>query len=211
MLLFPPIETADDSGLLAFGGDLEVDSIVSAYRQGIFPWPIDEKYPLAWFSPDPRGILFLEDMHLPQSFEKWRKKTTFTVKFNHNFHQIITHCANSPNRQQGNQTWIYPPIIEAYCALFKKGLAYCVGVYDNSTLVGGLYGVRIGKYITGESMFYLKTNASKLALYSLLTELITQEISWIDTQMVTPTLQSFGGKEIPRDHFINLLKKQIIL
>lgn len=206
---FPPVENADETGLLAFGGALDTDILTTAYSQGIFPWPLGAEYPMAWFSPNPRGVLFAKNLHLSSSFKKWLKKTSFTVFFNRDFEKIILSCAKSINRKEGSETWISDEIISAYSDLFKQDKAYCIGVYDNGELVGGLYGVNINNYYSGESMFYLKPNASKLALYHLVLHLNKNGIPWVDTQMVTPILKSFGAIEIPRSHFIYILKQQI--
>jgi leucyl/phenylalanyl-tRNA--protein transferase len=208
-IIFPPIENADEHGLVAIGGDFSVDTLLTAYLQGIFPWPISAEMPYTWFSPDPRGILFIPKAHRPKSFLKWKKKTSWHIKYNVDFEKIIQNCAHSSTRKEGDETWIFPPIIEGYTQLFHQGFAYCVGTYDGEELVGGLYGVRINNYVSGESMFFKKSGASKLALDYLLTKLETENIPWIDTQMVTPLLKSFGAQEVPRSHFLHLLAQQL--
>jgi leucyl/phenylalanyl-tRNA--protein transferase len=211
---FPPIELADEHGLLAQGGDLEVSSLILAYSQGIFPWPYSDYHPITWYSPDPRGVLDFLDLHLSDSFKKFLKKNSYTIKFNQDFEEIILACAASSNRKGIDQnsmssTWITRKMIEAYINLFYAGHAHCVAVYDGDELVGGLYGVRIKNFVSGESMFYKKSNASKLALYSLMNKLNDEGIDWIDTQMVTPVIQSMGGKEISRSEFIKRLNKSL--
>ncbi|MBF0360097.1 MAG: leucyl/phenylalanyl-tRNA--protein transferase [Oligoflexia bacterium] len=222
MIKFPSVECANEQGLLAIGGDLEVETLICAYTSGIFPWPIDERFPLTWFAPDPRGILFVKDFHISRSMKKILKKSTYKVTVNQNFHLIIKECANASNRQSDgeyekkNKTWITQEMIDAYIKLFKAGYAYSIEVYESDNksdkellLVGGLYGVVIGGMFTGESMFYSKNNASKIALIYLMERLSNIGVEWIDIQMVTPTLKSFGGKEILRSEFMSLLKEAL--
>ncbi|MFZ4714190.1 MAG: leucyl/phenylalanyl-tRNA--protein transferase [Bacteriovoracaceae bacterium] len=212
---FPPLELADESGLLAQGGDLEVPSLVLAYSQGIFPWPYSDYHPITWYSPDPRGILDYSDLHLSSSMKKFLKKNPYTVKFNEDFEEVILGCAASTNRkgqdlEAMSSTWITRKMIEAYIALFYAGHAHCVAVYEKDELVGGLYGVRLKKFYSGESMFYKKTNASKYALLSLMENLHQKGITWLDTQMVTPVVESLGGKEIARAEFLKRLAESLI-
>ena len=204
---FPSTEEADEYGLLAIGGDLEVSSLLLAYSQGIFPWPISDEFPLAWFSPDPRGVLDYQDFHISTSLKKILKSDQFEVRFNTNFKEVIDQCAKVPRKSQQG-TWITPQIINAFIQLHKSGHAYSVEVYNNQTqqLVGGLYGTCIGNTYSGESMFHLESNASKVALAYLMEKLHAHGINWLDTQMVTPVVESMGGKEIPRKEFIKRIK-----
>jgi leucyl/phenylalanyl-tRNA--protein transferase len=204
-VVFPPIEEATEDGLVAIGGDLEIDTLKAAYQQGIFPWPISVELPLAWFSPDPRGVLDFQDLHLARSFEKFLKKDIFRVTFNQAFPEVIRACAVIPRKGQPD-TWITPQIIKGYEKLFEFGEAYSVDVWKEDQLVGGLYGVVMGEFISGESMFMKEDNASKLALYSLIQVLLKNGIKRLDTQMVTPVVEQFGGKYIPRKQFIESLK-----
>ena len=206
MVKFPDVETANEDGLLAVGGDLSILTLTEAYCHGIFPWPISEKYPLTWFAPNPRGILEFTNFKRPKSFEKFLKKTNYYAKFNQDFEEIIKNCANV-KRKHETGTWINQDIINAYINMFHNGLAYCVGTYENEKLIGGLYGVCIGEIISGESMFFLKDNASKFALNHLIEHLNSIGLKWIDTQMVTPLVASFGGKEISRKVFMDKLKQ----
>jgi leucyl/phenylalanyl-tRNA--protein transferase len=205
-ILFPPVESASEDGLVAVGGDLEIDTLTTAYQRGIFPWPISADYPLAWFSPDPRGILFFDDLHISKSFEKFLKKTKFTVTFNQAFSDVIKNCAEMARKDQPS-TWITPDIVQGYHKLFQAGLAYSVEVWDEKRLVGGLYGVVMGTFVSGESMFMVEDNASKLALYELIHHLETKGIKWLDTQMVTPVVEQFGGDYVAREMFLELLEK----
>ena len=201
---FPPIDSADEHGLLAIGGDLEIESLLLAYSKGIFPWPISDEYPLAWFSPDPRGILFFDKLHLGKSFKKFLKNNPYEIKFNHNFEAVIMNCANVKRNDQ-TSTWITKEIIDAYIKLQKRGFAYSIETYLEDRLVGGVYGVCINRFYSGESMFHLEDNASKVALVSLLYLLKQRDIGWLDTQMVTPVVESLGGLEIPRETFVKML------
>jgi leucyl/phenylalanyl-tRNA--protein transferase len=201
---FPPVDSADEHGLVAIGGDLELDSILLAYSQGIFPWPISDEYPLAWFSPNPRGILLFDKLHLSKSLRKFLRKSPYEVRFNTNFEAVILNCARVARRGE-TATWITKDIINSYIELHKQGYAYSVETYLDERLVGGVYGVCINQFFSGESMFHLEDNASKVALVSLLYMLKQRDIGWIDTQMVTPVVEGLGGIEIPRDTFLKML------
>lgn len=202
--LFPPIEEASPDGLLAIGGDINAESLLTAYGQGIFPWPCLEDGPLTWFSPDPRGVLFLKKFHLSNSFKKFLKHHPYEVTFNHSFNQVINYCS-TVHKEREKGTWITLAMQEGYQELFERGFAYSVEVWKQKNLVGGLYGVKIGNYFSGESMFHLEDNCSKLALYSLCHFLEENSVEWIDTQMVTPILATFGAESISRSHFLKLL------
>lgn len=206
-IVFPPVETATEDGLVAIGGDLEIDTIIEAYKQGIFPWPISLDFPLAWFSPNPRGILEIEDLHLSKSFMKFLKKNPYQVTFNQAFEKVINACARTLRKDQPS-TWITPDIIHGYQKLFEQELAYSVEVWHNKELVAGLYGVCMGDFVSGESMFTKEDNASKYALYTLLQRLKERGIPWLDTQMVTPVVEGFGGKYISRPEFLQRISKK---
>ncbi len=198
---FPPIETADSEGLLALGGDLSIETLLLAYKSGIFPWPISQDLPTTWFSPDPRGILEYENIHISKSLKKFMKNTPYDIKFNTCFETVISKCSRSLNRTDNAATWITPEIKQAYIDLHKNKNAYCIETYYNNKLAGGLYGICIGEIISGESMFYEKTNASKIALISLMEFLYQHNVNWIDTQMITPVVKQLGGTEITREKF----------
>lgn len=204
-VVFPPVETATEDGLVAVGGDLEVDTLIEAYHRGIFPWPISLDFPLAWFSPDPRGLLDFEDLHISKSFTKFLKKNPFTVTFNQAFSQVIRKCAMVSRKDQPS-TWITPAIIQGYEKLFSEGLAYSVDVWEENELVGGLYGVSMGEFFSGESMFMERDNASKVGLYTLLMTLEDKGLTWFDTQMVTPVVEQFGGNYFDREDFLKRLE-----
>lgn len=209
ILDFPPIEEANEEGLLAIGGDLEINSLLLAYSKGIFPWPISEDYPLAWFSPDPRGVLDFEDLHIPKSLKKEINKRDYIIKFNCAFDDVIKECAEAKNRKDQEGTWITEDIQDAYLRLHNAGYAYSAEIYYDEILSGGIYGVSLGKYVAGESMFYKKSNASKILLVNLVQFLKSKGVKWLDTQMVTPVIESLGGKEIPRKDFIKQLSATI--
>lgn len=205
---FPPLEQADEHGLLALGGDLELESLLLAYTRGIFPWPISEEYPLAWFSPDPRGILAFDKLHLSKSLRKFLKKNPYEIRFNTNFEAVIMNCAKVP-RAENQGTWITQDIIDSYINLHKHGFAYSVETYLENVLVGGVYGVCINRFYSGESMFHTQDNASKVALIALLYQLKQKDIGWLDTQMVTPVVESLGGVEITREIYLKMLAVSI--
>lgn len=202
-IVFPPLEEATEDGLVAIGGDLETDMLEAAYAQGIFPWPLSPEFPLAWFSPDPRGILFFEEIHIPKSLGKFLKKNPYEIHINRDFPAIIQACASVP-RAEG-ATWITPDIIRGYTRLFERGNAWCAGSYLNGKLVGGLYGVRFGQFRSGESMFTLEDNAGKLALLAAVAWMEEAGVTFLDTQMVTPVVEGLGGRYIARSEFLKLL------
>lgn len=205
IISFPSVENATEDGLLAFGGDLELSSLLMAYKKGIFPWPISPEYPLAWFSPDPRGILRYKDLNVSSSLKKILKKNKFEVKFNHDFPSVIIGCKEAHQRN-GRSTWITEEIILAYINLFFSKYAYSVETYLEGRLVGGIYGVRIGCLVTGESMFHTESNASKVALIHLMEHLKLFKIDWIDTQTVTPFIKTMGGTTISRKEYLTMVK-----
>lgn len=203
IIKFPPLETADpENGLLAIGGDLEVESLALAYRSGIFPWPHNDRS-LLWFAPPMRAVLDFEAFHIPRRLKRHLKKANFSFQINKDFPAVIKACALSKHR---GSTWITPNMIEAYIDFHKAGFAYSFETYDESeALVGGLYGVKIGRFFAGESMFYRASHASKYALIQTVDYLKKGGSTWMDIQMVTPLLESFGGKEIPRTQFMKRL------
>jgi leucyl/phenylalanyl-tRNA---protein transferase len=206
---FPPIESSDSTGLLAIGGDLEIPSLLLAYSQGIFPWPINDEIPLAWFAPDPRGVLKVDQLHVPRSMKRAIRKgeeSGWHIKINQDFHQIISECANPANRNEADGHWLTDNMVTAYTELHHQKLAYCLGAYsDKDELIGGIYGVWMGKFVSGESMFHHCTNASKYCLISLINLLKQHGIEWLDTQMLTEVVASLGGQEISRTTFMRLL------
>ena len=202
---FPPVEDAVN-GLLALGGNLDTMTLVQAYKRGIFPWPFSEESPIAWFSPERRGVLDWKYLHIPRSFKKFLKKNSFEIYYNREFDRIIELCAKVPRRNQ-TETWITPEMLNAYGRLFEKQLAWCVGCYQDGELQGGMYGVCIDGIISAESMFHQKSNASKLCLISAMEKMNSVGIDWLDTQMITPVVESFGGREILRRDFLHRLSE----
>ena len=205
---FPPVEEADEYGLVAIGGDLEVQSLLLAYKSGIFPWPIHAEH-LTWFSPDPRAVLFFKDLKVPDSLKKERRRSWATIKIDQNFEAVIRSCAEGMNRGKQRGTWITERMIDGYIGLHKAGHAHSIECYAEDKLVGGLYGVSIGGAFAGESMFYRRANASKLCLWFLVEYLAQRGLTWMDCQQLTPLLKSFGAKEISRTSFMTLLTKAL--
>lgn len=197
---FPPVELADQYGLLAVGGDLEIETLLLAYRNGIFPWPLNRQL-LAWFAPPERAIIELADFHMPKSLHRVINRGQFRTTINSDFSGVIKGCAAAKNRKGQRGTWITPAMIAAYQNLHKVGFAYSVEVWNSDLLVGGLYGVRLGSFVAAESMFYRETNASKIALCALVEDLRQQGVSWFDVQVLTPTTEMFGAREISRGEF----------
>lgn len=203
-LFFPnPRTTKTENDILCVGGYLEPDILIEAYSLGIFPWP-HEGLPLLWFCPEERGVLEFKDLHLPKSFQKWLKKNEnqFEIKFNHDFKSVIANCAQKARPGQKG-TWINKDIQRAYTGLFNQGAAFCLECYRGNKLIGGIYGVRSERYYSCESMFFLETNASKLALYKLVEKLKAAGHQWIDIQMVTDVSGQFGGKYITKKKFLD--------
>lgn len=204
-LVFPPPAHAldDPNGLLAFGGDLSVERLINAYENGIFPW-FSEGEPILWWSPSPRGILQFNNYHAPKSLLKFIRKSRYSVTINHAFNQVIDACATVPRGDQG--TWITCGMISAYKALHLAGKAHSIEVWDDNNLVGGLYGVAVGRVFCGESMFSLASNASKMAFHYLVTHLQASGAEFIDCQMQNDHLKRFGCAEVSREQFLNMLE-----
>ena len=199
---FPPLELAlrEPNGLLCAGGDLSPQRIVQAYRQGIFPWFSDGE-PILWWSPDPRMVLFPSEFRFSRSLRRTLRANDYRIRLDGDFPAVIDACART--RRQGQAgTWITAEMQAAYCTLFERGYAHSVAVRVNDKLVGGLYGLAIGKMFYGESMFSHATDASKIALAHLARFLREQEFGLIDCQMTTPHLASLGAREISRDDFL---------
>lgn len=200
--LFPPLTCAlkDPNGLIAIGGNLSAQRLLDAYQQGIFPW-FSEGEPILWWSPNPRMVLFPEELKISKSLAKRLKKPGYQVKFNQHFRQVMEACANTSRGDQAG-TWITPEMIDAYCELHALGYACCAETWIDNQLVGGLYGVMINRMFYGESMFHHVTDASKIAFVHMVEHLKAHGIGMIDCQMKTAHLASFGAKEISREAFI---------
>ncbi|MCL6269894.1 leucyl/phenylalanyl-tRNA--protein transferase [Sansalvadorimonas sp. 2012CJ34-2] len=197
--IFPPTELAlvEPDGLLCAGGNLNIETLVAAYRQGIFPW-YSEGQPILWWSPDPRMVLTPEIFHLSRSMKRFVKTTKLRVTSNSAFPEVISACASIARAGQEG-TWITDEMQQAYCDLHQKGYAHSVEVWNQSQLVGGLYGIALGKVFFGESMFSLTSNASKLALTGLVSSGLFE---LIDCQQHTPHLESLGAKLMSRHVFL---------
>lgn len=205
--IFPPPDYADPSGLLAVGGDLSKERLLEAYRLGIFPWYSDDQ-PILWWSPDPRLVLDLKDFVISRSLRKTLKKGVFQVTFDRAFEAVIEACAAAPRAAQ-NGTWITDEMQEAYINLHGLGYAHSVESWFEGKLAGGLYGVSLGKAFFGESMFHLKTDASKVALATLVEKLKSWDFHFIDSQMTTEHMVRLGAKELPRRIFLKRLQSAL--
>ncbi len=203
-LSFPNPRFASDEGLLAYGGDLSYNRLLSAYRSGIFPW-YNKEDPILWWSPNPRMVLYLNDFKISKNLAKTIKKEIFEIKFDTNFRAVVENCKNI-TRNYTDHTWIQEEIVEAYCTLFDEGIAHSFEAYYNNELVGGGYGLVIGDIFCGESMFALKTDASKVALYHLIEHLKKKDFRLIDCQVPSEHLESLGASIISRDQFLDTLK-----
>ena len=205
---FPPVELAltQPNGLLAAGGDLSPERLLDAYRHGIFPW-FNEYDPVLWWSPNPRMVLFPSEFIISHSLRKILRNGVFEVRFDTAFEQVMRACAAPRKGQAG--TWILEEMITAYCELHRRGYAHSVEAWMDGELVGGLYGMAIGKMFYGESMFSRRTNASKVAIAHLSKQLALWNFGMIDCQMSTPHLVSLGACEITRGDFIRCLKELI--
>lgn len=187
-------------GIVALGGPLTTTNLLRAYCRGIFPWPMNE-YVLPWCCPEERGILDFNELHIPRRLARTRQNSTFHFTIDRAFPQVITNCA-TVKRNHESGTWITRQMIRAYCELHKQGHAHSVEVWEDTELVGGLYGVDAGGSFAGESMFSLRSDASKLALLFLIDHLKQRDLDWLDIQMVTPHLEALGGKLISRAEFL---------
>ena len=203
---FPPVNMAraDLGGLLAVGANLAPDRLLAAYRQGIFPWGTHQGFPL-WYNPDPRMVLFPEEFRLRRSLAKVLRNGRFEVRFDSHFAGVIDGCAGTPRRGQDG-TWISAEMRAAYLRLFELGWAHSVETWAEGELVGGLYGLAIGRMFYGESMFARRTDASKVAFAHLVHRLREEGFGMIDCQMYTDHLASLGAREIPRAEFLTRLQ-----
>jgi leucyl/phenylalanyl-tRNA--protein transferase len=205
-LWFPPVTDADSEGLLAMGGDLSVNRLLIAYKNGIFPW-FDADIPL-WWSPDPRFVLFPSDLQISKSMQSLIKKRSFQYTTNRAFREVIAQCKSVKRREQDG-TWITDVVEQAYIELHELGFAHSAEVWNDGKLVGGLYGIKMGKVFFGESMFSLMNNASKYAFISYVEELKMEGIEMIDCQIYTAHLESLGAKMINREHFVKTIHQLI--
>jgi leucyl/phenylalanyl-tRNA---protein transferase len=208
---FPPVSKSNPDGLLMIGGSLTPDWILSAYQGGIFPWPVLDGNVeiLAWFSPDPRAVLDFDDLYVNQRLQRRLRRGEFTASFDRAFREVITACAAPRNHQFG--TWITPRMIAAYCRMHDLGWAHSVEVWQDDALVGGLYGIAMGGFFGGESMFHRVRDASKAAVVFLVERLRQRGFGLFDIQQDTPHMQRMGARLIRRDEYLRRLKQSLDL
>ena len=206
-LVFPPIELADEDGLLAVGGDLSPERILLAYRMGIFPW-YNEGEPICWWSPNPRFVLFPAALKVSKSMQGILQKDKFRFTVNNNFAGVIQNC-KTINRKGQEGTWISPAIQKAYAQLHGSGHAHSAETWMGDELVGGLYGIRLGNIFFGESMFSKEKNASKYAFINYVWQLQKEDVQLIDCQVYTQHLESLGAGMIERERFAKLISGNI--
>jgi leucyl/phenylalanyl-tRNA--protein transferase len=207
LIRFPDPEQAMGEGIVVIGGELSSANLLQAYRKGIFPWPIDG-WPLPWFCPQERAILDFKDLHITRSLQRVKARAQFRFTIDKDFSAVIHACANAERKDELG-TWITPEMIRAYCALHEDGHAHSVEAWEGDSLVGGIYGVVSGGAFAGESMFYARPNASKLALLHLIEHLRTRGLDWLDIQVMTPHMHVFGAKNISRHEFLKELKTEL--
>jgi leucyl/phenylalanyl-tRNA---protein transferase len=203
-LRFPSPDSADEEGLVAVGGDLSVPRLLLAYRSGIFPWTVD---PITWWSPEPRAVFELDGFHVSRSLARVIRQGTFRTTMDQAFQRVMEGCAApAPGRRS---TWISPEFIEAYTQLHQQGHAHSVECWQGRRLVGGIYGVSIGGFFAGESMFHRVSNASKVALHDLMAHLRWQGFALFDIQMLTPITAQLGGVALLRTEYLRRLGRAI--
>ena len=202
MNYFPPLESADPDGLLAIGGDLSIERLQYAYQHGIFPW-FSGKIPM-WYSPDPRFVLFPDELVISKSMKQVIRSGKFLFTINQAFAEVIIKCSKI-DREGQDGTWITPEMINAYIRLHEKGIAFSAETWQDGQLVGGLYGVRVGKIFCGESMFSEQSNASKFAFINFVEYLQKEKVILIDCQIYTSHLSSLGARMITRKDYVSLL------
>jgi len=203
-LYFPNVAHAHSSGIIALGGDLSSERLQLAYQSGIFPW-FEDGEPITWWSPNPRMVLFLEELVVTKSMRNILNRNIFTVTFNQNFREVMANCQQI-KRDGQNGTWITNDMIEAYCNLHELGIAKSVEVWQDGQIVGGLYGIDLGHIFCGESMFSKVSNASKVAFITLVRHLQQENYKLLDCQVYNEHLESLGCREIAREDFMSILK-----
>jgi leucyl/phenylalanyl-tRNA--protein transferase len=205
-LPFPDPGAADEQGLLAYGGDLSAERLLSAYAQGVFPWY--ESGPILWFSPDPRLVLLPGELHVGRSLAKTLRNARYELRLDTSFEAVIRNCAETPRSGQSG-SWITPEMLEAYCGLHELGFAHCVEAWEEGQLVGGLYGVSLGASFFGESMFAHRDDASKVAMVWLVRQLEAWDFDFVDCQVTTDHLLRFGAHEWSRKRFLEALTRTL--
>ncbi len=206
-LAFPDPSYAEKEGILAVGGDLSVERLVLAYANGIFPWP-HRGAPLLWFSPDPRMVMLPEEFKVSDSLRQLIRSNKYTCTFDRDFPEVIRHCATVPRKGQ-NGTWITNDMVRAYLRMHREGYAHSAETWFQGKLVGGLYGISLGKVFFGESMYHTMRDASKFAFYHLVEQLKAWDFELIDVQQDTDHMRSLGARTIPRDEFMAMLETAV--
>jgi len=206
-LVFPPPEGASPEGVVAAGGDFRVERLILAYSQGIFPWPHSDM-PLLWFSPNPRFVIDLRQVHVSTSLRKTIRSSPYAIKFDTRFEDVMRGCKHTPRPGQDG-TWITDELIAGYTALHELGFAHSIEAYEGDELVGGLYGVSLGRAFFGESMFATRPDASKIAATTLFGNLRAWGFHFVDCQVYTDHLARFGAEEIPRGAFLQQLHRAV--
>lgn len=205
-VIFPPVHLASKSGILAIGGDLSPGRLLEAYRRGIFPWYCEDD-PIIWWSPDPRFVLFPEELRISRSMKKILRQRIFKITYDHNFLGVVASCQKPRKKEKG--TWITDEMRDAYNALHILGYAHSAEAWHRERLVGGIYGVSLGRCFFGESMFSLMNNASKAALIHLVDALKKLNFEFLDCQVHTAHMETFGARFVPREKFNNLLQNAL--
>ena len=205
--IFPDPRYSADEGLLAFGGDLSPNRILTAYRKGIFPW-FNKDDPILWWSPNPRMILYPDEFKVNKSFKRFLRQERYKIKFDNAFEEVINYCS-TVDRDGQKGTWLINDMKNAYIELFQMGFAHSIEVYEDDILVGGLYGLSMGRVFFGESMFSLKSNASKVAFKALTDVLNSRGYDFIDCQVKNDYLAQMGAKNISRDKFLDELEESL--
>jgi len=205
--IFPPVDEAEEDGLLAIGGDFSVDRLLNAYASGIFPWFVHEG-DIFWYSPDPRMVLFPGKLKVTRSLQRVINSGKFEIRFDHDFESVIRGCAGV-SRSHEPDTWISEEFITGFTELHRKGFAHSVETYFNGELAGGLYGVSLGRAFFGESMFFSRPDASKVALVHLVERITEWGFSFIDCQVDTEHFRKLGAEMIRRENYMELLNQAI--
>jgi leucyl/phenylalanyl-tRNA--protein transferase len=193
-----------DWGPVYVGGELTTANLIESYSRGIFPWPSDPDDPMEWHCPNPRAVLLFDEFHVPKSLKRTAKKHPYQFTVDKAFERVVRGCAEA-DRGPFNQSWIFEQVVDAYVNLHHDGFAHSVEAWEGTKLVGGLYGVSVGGVFTGESMFHLRSDASKLAVLYLVQYLSERGLNWIDIQVMTPHFERFGAVHISRTYFLRLM------
>ena len=207
-IYFPPAYMANEDGILAIGGDLTEERLLLAYQKGIFPW-FNPDDPIIWWSPDPRFVLFPSELKVSKSMRPYFNQQKFQVTVDQDFEKVMRSCQTQRRERQSGGTWITESMVNGYVQLHQSGYAHSIEVWDKSELVGGLYGIGLGKIFYGESMFTKKNNASKFGFITLVQKLATLGYMLIDCQQETKHLTSLGGRSIPRKEFLKMLEQNL--